>query len=247
MFLHLAMRLRLFKTVDREEAKHPARSHLRHHVKLLSALFIFPIFAGMSFAQVPSKIVTFNRADTEHCKVIVVSGKPLLQSTNDGTSVAIAMPINRANGDFSVFVSISRAQHGTAHVDPQSFYGVYSDNNHTRFRFYDKAREIESVAHTQDGNAQTSASNSQIDPGSMRPGAVQGGPPPGGGSEAGGPPMMDGRNVPSAYLRKSKVKSGSGVAGWITLRQPKGANLNVHPADMLDEIDVPIDGVLFRF
>jgi hypothetical protein len=31
------------------------------------------------------------------------------------------------------------------------------------------------------------------------------------------------------------------------LRQPKGANLDVHPADMLDEIDIPINGVLFRF
>ena len=216
-------------------------------MKLLSALFIFPIFAGISFAQAPGKVITFNRADTEHCKVIVVGGKPLLQSTYDGTSVAIAMPINRADGDFSVFVSISRAQHGTIQVDPQSFYAVYSDRDHTRFQFYDKASEIESAARTQGGNTQISASNSQIDPGSMRPGAVQGGPPPGGGSEVGGPPMMDGPNVSSAYLFKSKVKSGSGVDGWITLRQPKGANLNVHPADMLDEIDIPINGVLFRF
>ena len=89
-------------------------------MKLLSALFIFPIFAGLAFAQAPDKIVTFNRADTEHCKVIVASGTPLLQSTYDGTSVAIAMPIKRANGDFSVFVSISYAQHGTIQVDPST-------------------------------------------------------------------------------------------------------------------------------
>jgi hypothetical protein len=241
------MRVQFFKTVDREAAKHPAKSHSRHHVKLLSALFIFPIFAGMAFAQPHGKIVTFNRADTEHCKVIVASGRPLLQSTYDGTSVAIAMPIKRANGDFSLFVSISRAQHGTIQVDPQSFYAVYSDKDHTRFQFYDKASEIESAARTQGGNTQISASNSQIDPGSMRPGAVQGGPPPGGGSEVSGPPMMDAPNVSRAYLLKSKVKSGSGVAGWITLRQPKGANLDVHPADMLDEIDIPINGVVFRF
>ena len=216
-------------------------------MKLLSALFIFPIFAGLAFAQAPDKIVTFNRADTEHCKVIVASGTPLLQSTYDGTSVAIAMPIKRANGDFSVFVSISYAQHGTIQVDPRSFYAVYSDKNHTRFQFYDKASEIESAARTQGGDTQISASNSQIDPGSMRPGAVQGGPPPGGGSEVGGPPMMDGPNVSRVYLLKSKVKSGSGIAGWITLRQPKGATLDVRPADMLDEIDIPLDGVLFRF
>ena len=40
---------------------------------------------------------------------------------------------------------------------------------------------------------------------------------------------------------------GMGVAGWITLRQTKGRKLEIHPADMLDEIDVPVDGVLFRF
>jgi len=136
------MGVQLFKTVNRVEAKRPAKSHSRHHVKILSALFIAAIFAGMAFAQAPGKIVTFNRADTEHCKVIVASGKPLLQSTYDGTSVAIAMPINRANSDFSVFVSISRAQHGTIQVDPQSFYAVYSDKDHTRFQFYDKASEI---------------------------------------------------------------------------------------------------------
>lgn len=59
--------------------------------------------------------------------------------------------------------------------------------------------------------------------------------------------MMDGPNVSRVYLLKSKVKSGSGIAGWITLRQPKGATLDVRPADMLDEIDIPLDGVLFRF
>jgi hypothetical protein len=216
-------------------------------VEVLSALFIFPIFAGMAFAQAPDKIVTFNSADTEHCKVIVASGKPLLQSTYNGTGVAIAMPVSRANGDFSVFVSISRALHGAIQVDPQSFYAVFSDKYHTRFQFYDKASEIESAARTQGGNTQISASNSQIDPGAMRPGAVQGGPPPGGGSEVDGPPMMDGPNVSSAYLLKTKVKPGSGVAGWITLRQPKEAHLEVHPADMLDEIDIPVNGVLFRF
>ena len=48
----------------------------------------------MAFGQSPGKIITFNRADTEHCKVISAGGKPLLQSTYEGTTVAIALPLN---------------------------------------------------------------------------------------------------------------------------------------------------------
>ena len=67
---------------------HPAKSHSGHLVKLLSALLISAIFAGMAFAQAPGKIVTFNRADTEHCKVIVASGKPLLPGHEFSKSTA---------------------------------------------------------------------------------------------------------------------------------------------------------------
>ncbi len=51
----------------------------------------------------------------------------------------------------------------------------------------------------------------------------------------------------AAYLRNLKVKPGVGVAGWITLRQPKRAKLEVRPIDMLDEVDIPVNGVLFLF
>ena len=51
----------------------------------------------------------------------------------------------------------------------------------------------------------------------------------------------------AAYLRKGKVKPGSGIAGWITLRKPSGGTLEVCPTDMLDEVDLPVNGVLFRF
>ena len=53
--------------------------------------------------------------------------------------------------------------------------------------------------------------------------------------------------MPSTYLRKSKVKQGNMAVGWVTLRQTKDANLEVHPNDMLDEIDIPVNGVVFRF
>jgi len=49
------------------------------------------------------------------------------------------------------------------------------------------------------------------------------------------------------YLQKGDIKPGTGIAGWITLRQAKGHKIEVQPKDMLDEIDIPVNGVLFRF
>lgn len=207
----------------------------------------FLILAGVARGQSTDKIITFSRTDTEHCRVIVVSGKPLLQSTYDGTTVAVAMPLNRGDGDFSVFVSVSRAGSGTIHVNPKDFYGLYSDKDHTRFQFFDKAAEAISEVHAQGEGSAMSANNAQINPASMRPGAVEGrGPPPGNGAANDGPPL-GGHNTADTYFRKGKVKPGSGIAGWITLRQPSGGKLEVHPTDMLDEVDIPVNGVLFRF
>jgi hypothetical protein len=91
--------------------------------------------SAVTFAQTPGKMITFNRADTEHCKVVVVGGTPLLESTYEGTSVAIAMPVNKGNGEFVVFVAVSRASGGTVQVDPKDIYGLYPDATHTRFTF----------------------------------------------------------------------------------------------------------------
>jgi hypothetical protein len=37
------------------------------------------------------------------------------------------------------------------------------------------------------------------------------------------------------------------VVGWVTLRPAKGTQLEVRQSDMLDEVDIPVDGVVFRF
>jgi hypothetical protein len=210
-------------------------------MKLLIASLLFTIPA---LAQTPEKKITFNQADTQHCKVVQAGGKPLLESTYEGTSVAIAMPLNRGNGEFLVFVVVSQDAPGAAEVNPKDSYGVFSDAAHTRFVYHDKADE----PHGPGGNPSLSAEQSHIDPGSMRPGA-QLGPAPGGGSmpdPQGGPPA-GGAAVPATYLRKSKVKQGEKVAGWVALRPAKGSKVEVKPTDMLDEVNVLVNGVVFRF
>jgi hypothetical protein len=203
------------------------------------------LLSAAVLAQTPAKMITFNQADTQHCKVVQAGGKPLLEATYEGTSVAIAMPVNRGNGEFLIFVAVSHAAPGAIEVNPKDFYGLFSDPAHTRFAFYDKAAETNGPA----GDLSLSAEQSHIDPGSLRPGAQLGGPPPGGGSMGpeppGGPPS--GASAPSAYLRKAKIKQGEKTAGWVALRQPKGSKLEVHSTDMLDEVDIPVNGIVFRF
>ena len=217
----------------------------------MKTLMVVLICAGLAYGQAPGKTITFNKADTERCKVVTVSGRPLLQSTYDGLTVAIAIPVNRGNGDFSIFVAISQAGTQTVQVNPKDFYALYSDQNHTRFTFYDKAGEVAAPNQPPGADGGMSASVAQIDPGSIRPGAMgPGGPPPGGGppdADMSGPSPTESPNMSAAYLRKGKVKPRSGIAGWITLRKPSGGKLEVRPTDMLDEVDILVNGVLFRF
>lgn len=212
---------------------------------LTVSLFI----CASALAQPAAKVVTFNRADTEHCKVVVIGGKPLLESTYDGTSVAIALPVNRGNGEFLIFVAVSRAASGAVQVDPKDIYGLYPDTAHSRFTFSDKGSETGWQAEGQTADPGFSASKAQIDPGSLRPGQVTAGGPPMGGSPPGAPGDggPEGAPAQATYLKKSKVKQGDKMAGWIALRQAKEPRVEVHATDMLDEIDVPVNGVVFRF
>jgi hypothetical protein len=52
---------------------------------------------------------------------------------------------------------------------------------------------------------------------------------------------------PPVFLRPTTVKPGSRASGFVFLRKPKGSKVVVNPAAMLDEIDIPVNGVIFRF
>jgi hypothetical protein len=216
-------------------------------------LTILLFLSTVLVAQTPDKVFTFNLADAEHCKVIVIDGKPLLESTFEGTSIAIAMPVNKGNGEFLLFVAVTRVAPGAVHVDPKEIYGLFPDAAHSRFTFFDKATETDQRMRGQSGDPGLSASNAQLDPGSVRPGQMgPGGPPPGGApasSPGAGPDGTARSGVPTVptYIRQSKVKQGNKVAGWVVLRQPKGLKVDVHSTDVLDEIDIPMNGIVFRF
>src|SRR3974390_2609743 len=83
--------------------------------------------AALAQNPVDAKVITFSRADAEHCRVITVAGKPLLESSYGGTSVAIGMPENKGNGEFSVYVSVYQIGIGAAHVNPKDFSALFPD------------------------------------------------------------------------------------------------------------------------
>jgi hypothetical protein len=231
-------------------------------VKILVVSLLLSISA-LGQTPVNGKLITFDRADAEHCKVVVVGGKPLLESTYGGTSVAIAMPMNNGRGEFLVFVAISQIGTGAVKVNPKDFYGLYSDSAHSRFAFYDKAAEMERQIRGQVGDPGLSAANAQVDPGSLRPGQeIGGGPPAGagppvggssgeGGPSGGAPPTSAGTGtgapIPVGYLHRGNIKQGGKIVGWVVLRQAKRTKLDVHSTDMLDEVDIPVNSVVFRF
>lgn len=226
------------------------------------------------FGQVPDKgkVITFDRADVEHCKVAMIEGRSMLQSEYGGTSVAVGLPVSTADGDFRVFVFVKHTGPGKAQVKPKEFSALYSDPAHTRFSFYDKAAKMDQAREReQTRESDVLGAGSQALPGME--GQVR---TPGGvddkdrqarlrqlNAEDPNRPVREqeeareeqqGKSLPGTavtpdqlYLRGSTLHQGDTAEGFVYFRKPKGSKLNVGPRDLLFEIDIQVNGVVFRF
>ncbi|MDE3187892.1 MAG: hypothetical protein KGM96_10275 [Acidobacteriota bacterium] len=220
----------------------------------MKALLASLLLSAAAFAQSPSAqpgpaIITFNRADAAHCKVALAGGKPLLETTYDGTTVAIGMPQNRGNGDFSVFVSVYRVAEGTVKVVPKSFAAVYSDPGHTRFPFFDMGAELEMAARARALAEGQSGAGEQLDMGVLNHASH---PPSGAATTIGSSGIPSDTQMPAVlspaiFLHPATLKQGAGVSGFVFFRKPKKAKVEITPTGMLDQIDIPVNGVVFRF
>jgi hypothetical protein len=274
---------------------------------------VFLLLTSISaVGQVSDKVkaVTFDRADAQHCRVVIIEGRPMLQTVYGGTSVAVGLPVSTGGLDFRVFVVVREVGPGkalqhfrscslqkprskvafsprkcrprccqnvnmwieNARVEPKEFSALYSDPAHTRFWFYDKAAEVDRRTVRQ-GTQESAivAASSQGDSG------MPGVPP--------APDPVDDKdrqaraqrmrdedpNAPAReqeeareekqskslsgstmtpdqlYLRRSTLRQGSFTEGFVYFRKPKGSKLNVGSRDLLFEIDIPVNGVVFRF
>lgn len=242
----------------------------------MKALVSLLVLSSIGLAQEPSKvkIVTFSPADKEHCTVVLNDGKPMLQTTYDGTIVAVALPEKDTHG-FSVFVRVTREGKGKVEVVPEKVTAIYSDPDHTRFQFFDMTREWEK-SHKDELMSQkirpssgaittaSSQANSQL-PGTPPQNEVRATMPNGTTwsssptkkvedgaarwtSEGGTnylPPMSSPN--PSPFLPRTVLHQSHEVDGVVCLQKPKGSNLEVSSTGMLNEIDIPIGDVTFRF
>jgi hypothetical protein len=236
---------------------------------------LFLLLTSISvIGQVSDKVkaITFNRADAEHCTVVMIEGKPMLQTVYGGTSVAVGLPISTGELDFRVFIVVRRTGPGKAQLKPQEFSALYSDPAHTRFWFYDKAAEVDKLRVRQETQESgVVPASSQGDSG--MPGAPTApGPVDDIDRQARAQRMRDeDPNAPTReqdeardekqiksspgsamtpdqlYLRRSTLSQGTFAEGFVYFRKPKGSKLNIGSRDLLFEIDIPVNGVLFRF
>jgi hypothetical protein len=218
------------------------------------------------------KAIAFGRADAEHCTVVTIEGRPMLQTVYGGTSVAVGLPVSTGNLDFRVFVVVRQTGPGKAQVKPQEFSALYSDPAHTRFWFYDKAAEVDKrkiPQQTQESGIVAASSQGE----SGLPGVI---PAPGPEADidrqARSQHVKDqdpnapareqeqaqeenqSKSLPGStmtpdelYLRRSTLRQGSFAEGFVYFRKPKGSKLNIGSRDLLFEIDIPVNGVVFRF
>jgi hypothetical protein len=236
---------------------------------------VFLLLTSVSVAGQVSgkgKAIAFDRADTEHCRVVTIEGRPMLQTTYGGTSVAVGLPVSADDRDFRVFVVVKQTGPGKVQVKPSEFFALYSDPAHTRFSFYDKAAEADKRKLGQ-GTQDSAILAADSQGGSGLPGAV---PTPGADADIDrqaraqrmqnedpdGPARAEeeaheekqNQSLPGSavtpdelYLRRSTLRQGSFAEGFVYFRMPKGSNLKIGSRDLLFEIDIPVNGVVFRF
>lgn len=224
--------------------------------------------------QVPARaqVIAFDRADTEHCRIVMIEGRPMLQTTYGGTSVAVGLPVSAGGQDFRVYVVIQQTGRGKAQVKPTDFSALYSDPAHTRFWFYDKAAEVDKRTVRQETQEHgIVAADSQADPG-MQGAAPASSPEDDKDRQARARRVMnEDPNAPTRereeareekqrksppgtavtpdelYLRRGTLRQGTSAEGFVYFRKPRGSNLVVGPRDLPFEIDIPVNGIVFRF
>lgn len=236
-------------------------------MKTAFLLFLVSISAT---SQTPENVIACDPADAEHCKTTIIEGKPMRELAYEGTSVAVGKSVATAEGDYRVFVQVRQVGPGKAEVKPKNFSAVDSDSTHTRFTFYDKAAEINQrireANQAQQTNGGDESDTRKLSSGAHTPqtagtskaaklGRVRKPDPnevAGRQDEATG----SGRSAPQAgttvtpemlYLSRSTLRQGDFTMGFVYFRKPRRSKVHVGLSDALRQIDIPVNGVVFRF
>ena len=236
-------------------------------MKAACLLFLVSMSAA---AKAPGTVINCDPADAEHCKATIIEGKPMRELVHEGTSVAVGKPVATAEGDYRIFVQVRQVGPGKAEVKPKDFSALYSDPAHTRFAFYDKAAEINQ--RIREANRAQEANGGDLDNPRRRAGSGAG-QSTGGTSKAAklgrlrkaDPNEVAGRqdeatgsrrSTPQVgtivtpeelYLSQSTLRRGDFAEGFVYFKKPRRSKVPVGLSDPLCEINIPVNGVVFRF
>lgn len=224
-------------------------------------VFLLASIALLGQAPEAEKVINFDQADREHCSVVMFEGRQMLQTAYGGTAVAIGTPVSTPDGEFRVYVLVRQTGAGKAEIKPKQFSALYSDSAHTRLSLHDRATEA-AARRMQEARAATeaAASNARVDP-RNQPSDLAGGRdrvPASRRRRAGdlnGPSgqrsdsqaALPGTVLSELYLHHSTLHQGSYAAGFVYFKKPRKSKLEIGPGSSLYELDLPINGVVFRF
>jgi hypothetical protein len=221
-------------------------------------------------AKAPGTVINCDPADAEHCKATIIEGKPMRELVHEGTSVAVGKPVATAEGDYRIFVQVRQVAPGKVEVRPKDFSALYSDPAHTRFAFYDKAAEINQrireANRAQEANGgdldnprrragsgagqSTGGTSKSAKLGRLRkadPNEVAGRQDEGTGSRRSTPQVGTIVTPEELYLSQSTLRRGDFAEGIVYFKKPRRSKVPVGLSDPLCEINIPVNGVVFRF
>lgn len=236
-------------------------------MKTACLLFLVSISAA---AQAPGNVIVCDPADAEHCRATIIEGKPMRELVHEGTSVAVGKPVSTAEGDYRVFVRVSQSGPGKAEVKPKDFSAHYSDPAHTRFAFYDMAavvnQRIREARRAQQadggdeletprrpgssGGAQNIGTSRAAKLGRLRkpdPNEIAGRQDEVTGLRGSAPLAGTIVTPEELYLTRSTLRQGQFAEGFVYFKKPRRLKIHAGLSDPLNEIDIPLNGVVFRF
>lgn len=233
-------------------------------MKTASLIFLVSLSAG---AQATGNVISCDRADAERCRATTIEGRSMRELVHEGTSVAVGTPIATGDGYYRVFVRVSWVGPGKVEIKPKHFSGLGSDAAHTRLAFYDKAAEISerireaNRAQEADGGddslpARSGAGSTQsmgpikaaklglrkTDPNEVEARKNGAAGSSGSGSRAGTVVTPE-----ELYLIEGTLRGGDFAEGLVYFKKPKRSKVPSVAGDSLYEIDIPVNGVVFRF
>lgn len=229
------------------------------------------LFAGIAAAaKTPPTVIPCDLSDSEHCKSTTVSGRPVREMFHEGTSIAVGKPSATVDGEYRVFIRVKQVGPGKTEVRPKDLFATSSDPPHTRFTFHDVAAEV-ALRIQQTKRAEEAANSGDFPSSGRHPGSgAQNNIGTSKAAKLGRLRKPDPNEVAARqdaatgsrqsatqagtivtpeelYLTRTTLRPGESAEGFVYFKKPRHSKVHLNPNDQLSEIDVAVNGVVFRF